>query len=245
MSIRSYSLLLTYLGITIMTNSIFFNDYLNRNHASVGNLINDLYAHVCSRLLAIRVDFIYRPEYADQMTLEVVQEHRKRLLDNKRRNQTLFSDLLGYAWSLEYGSYNPLLNKGGNGFHHHFLFLFNGHNKNADMNIGLAIANYFDTVISHGTSRSYVSNLDKDKFEEMGQLGIGNISHKDIALRNNLLNHVAGYLTKDSMPNNENGLGDQWGSFRRFGRSQLPDPIPEGTVKPGRPRSMIHQGDLT
>lgn len=59
-------------------------------------------------------------------------------------------------------------------------------------------------------------------------------------MRNNLLNHVAGYLTKETMPNNGSIPGDQWGAFRRFGRSQLPDPIPKGTVKPGRPRSMIH-----
>lgn len=228
-----------------MTNSIFFNDYLNRNHASLGNLINDLYSHTCSRLLAIRVDFIYRPKYRDQMTLDVVQEHRCRLLDNKRRNQTLFADLLGYAWSLEYGSYNPQFNDSGNGFHHHFLFLFNGHTRQSDINIGLGIANYFDTIISHGMSKSHVSNLDKDKLEAMGQLGVGNISHNDFTKRNNLLNHVAGYLAKESMQSNESIPSDQWGTFRRFGRSQLPEPIPEGTVRPGRPRSMILHGDLT
>lgn len=228
------------MGIDGMTtNSIFFNDFLNRNHASLGQLINDLYDHVCSKLLVIRVDFIYRPEFRDQMTLDIVQEHRSRLLDNRRRNQTLFARLLGYAWSLEYGSYNASFNEGGNGFHHHFIFLFNGHSRESDMNIGLAIANYFDTVITGGMSNSHVSNLSKARFEKSGTLGIGSIAHNQISLRNNLLNHVAGYLTKGTMPGEGNDLNDQYGSFRRFGRSQLPEPIPDGAVRRGRPRSSI------
>lgn len=108
------------------------------------------------------------------------------------------------------------------------------------MSICLSIANFFDTTITHGMSSSKVSNLAKEIFEGMGQFWIGNISHNYVSMRNNLLNHVAGYLTKETMPNNGSIPGDQWGAFRRFGRSQLPDPIPKGTVKPGRPRSMIH-----
>lgn len=221
-----------------MTTSIFFNDYLNRNHASLAQLINDLYDNVCSKLLVIRVDFIYRPEYQDQVTLQVVQEHRNRLLDNRRRNQSMFADLLGYAWSLEYGSYDPQFKeRGGSGFHHHFLFLFNGHTRAFDMKIGLSIANYFDTVITHGMSHSHVSNLDKSKFEQDGTLGIGAISHDQIALRNNLLNHVAGYLAMGTNSIDNHETDDHCGTYRRFGRSQLPDPIPEGTVRRGRPRS--------
>lgn len=222
-----------------MANSLFFNDYLNRNHASLAQLINELYDHVCSKLLVIRVDFIYRPEFRDQATLNVVQEHRSRLLDNRRRNQTLFADLLGYAWSLEYGSYNPYSAGSGNGFHHHFIFLFNGQKRNFDMNVGLAIAHYFDTVITGGMSNSHVSNLDKVRFEKDGTLGIGSISHSDVSLRNNLLNHVAGYLTKGTMPSEGTEFYDQFGTFRRFGRSQLPEPLPEGMPRRGRPRLAI------
>jgi len=220
-----------------MNNQVFFNEYLNRNHASLGNLINDLYAHVRSKLLVIRVDFIYRPEFRDQITIDIVNEHRARFLDNRRRNQTLFGDLLGYAWSLEHGSYRPQFNDSGNGFHHHFIFLFDGQRRGSDMKLGLAIANYFDTVITHGMSRSYVSNLDKEKFEEDGTLGIGSIAHNQISLRNNLLNHVAGYLTVGPLPDECSAITELFEGHRRFGRKQLPMPRPEGVARPGRPRS--------
>ncbi len=221
-----------------MTNSIFFNDYLNRNHASLAQMVNELFDHVSSRLLVIRIDFIYRSEFKDQITLDLVQEHRSRLLDNRRRNKKLFADLLGYAWSLEHGSYDPKTNIAGTGFHHHFLFLFNGHIRNLDINIGLAIANYFDTVITHGMSHSYVSNFDKAKFEKNGTLGIGSIAHNDIEERNNLLSHVAGYLAKGTLSKDGSEQDVLFGKYRRFGRSQL-DPIPVGTIKRGRPRASI------
>jgi hypothetical protein len=86
-------------------------------------------------------------------------------------------------------------------------------------------------------SHSHVSNLDKSKFEHDGTLGIGAISHDQMALRNNLLNHVAGYLAMGTDSINSHEPDEHRGEYRRFGRSQLPNSIPEGTVKRGRPRS--------
>lgn len=212
-----------------MDNQLLFSEYTNSNHASLGQLINDLYQYATSELLVVRVDALYRPEFRDQISLELVQEHRTRFLDNRRRNQTLFAHLLGYAWSLEYGLIS--------GFHHHFVFFYNGQTRQADITLGLGIARYFDTVITNGLACSYVSNLDKLKFERTGTLGIGAIAHNDITLRNNLLNHVAGYLTKGTMEEGVLECLPEGASFRRFGKSQSPEPRSSLAIRPGRPRS--------
>ena len=212
-----------------MTNELLFSEYTNQNHASLGQLINDLFEHATSALLVVRVDFLYRPEVREQITLETVQEHRCRFLDNRRRNRTLFEHLLGYAWSLEYG----LLS----GFHHHFLFFYNGQARQADITLGLGIASYFDTVITNGLTHSYVSNFDKMKFEKTGTLGIGAIAHNEITLRNNLLNHVAGYLTKDTIDSGVQECMEEDAAFRRFGKSQSPRPRSTLINPVGRPRS--------
>ena len=214
-----------------MVNQLLFSEYTNSNHASLGQLINDLFEHATSELLVVRVDFLYRPEAREQITLDTAQEHRCRFLDNRRRNRTLFDHLLGYAWSLEYG----LLS----GFHHHFLLFYNGQARQADITLGLGIANYFDTVITNGLTHSYVSNLDKLKFEKDGTLGIGAIAHNEITLRNNLLNHVAGYLTKATMDEGVLECLEEGTSFRRFGKSQSPQPRSPFTKSPGRPRSTV------
>ena len=221
-------------GVYIMLNQLLFNEYANRNHASIGQLINDLYAYGSSKLLVVRVDFLYRPEFREQASLEVVQEHRRRILDNRRRNMTLFSDLLGYAWRLEYGVLS--------GFHHHFIFFYDGHKRREDISLGLGIANYFDTVITQGMTHSYVSNTDKLKFEQAGTLGIGAIAHNEINLRNYLLDKVAGYLTKGSLDDGYRECLEDGTSFRSFGRSESPQPRPEGIARLGRPRNSLVMG---
>lgn len=209
-----------------MIDQLLFNNYQNQNHASVGGWLNSLYDCCTSELLVIRVDFIYRPEYRDQVSIDMVQQHRRRFLDNTRRNVTLFEYLLGYAWSLEYGVLT--------GFHQHFLLVYDGEYRRGDINLGLGIANYFDTVISKGWSHSYVSNTDKVKFVRNGTLGIGAIAHNDLDLRNNLLEHVAGYITKGGIDDSAREFLPEGKVFRTFGRSELPQARVSAV---GRPRS--------
>jgi len=216
-----------------MNTTIYFDQYANKNHASLGTLINRLFEHR-SRLLVVRIDLNYLNEYRNLITLERAQEHRERLLDNRRRNHTLFDHLMGYGWSLEHGSckYDGM---GGAGYHHHFVFIYDGAHRQEDICLGLGIANYFRTVITNGMGRCHVSNLDKGKLDERGCLGIGMIHRDDVALRNNLIQRVAGYIAKgSSMPDARSGRSET-GDFRTFGRSRLLPPLPENQPRRGRP----------
>lgn len=212
-----------------MIDQLLFNDYKNSNHASLGELINSLFQHCTSELLAIRINVNYKVEYRDRITLEMVQEHRRHLFDNRRRNTTLFGDLLGYGWCLEYGVLS--------GFHHHLLLLFDGQQRRSDINLGLSIAKYIDTVITGGMSHSHVSNVNKHQYERDGTLGVGAIAHNEITLRNNLLNIVAGYMTKGSIHDSAREFLPDGTAFRTFGRSALPRPKPNWQSHAGRPRS--------
>ena len=216
-----------------MNTTEYFDQFANQNHASVGSLINRLFEHR-SRILIIRIDLGYLNEYSSSVSLEMAQEHRNRLLDNRRRNHTLFGHLMGYAWSLEHGSckYDGM---GGTGFHHHFILFYDGAHRQEDMSLGIGIKNYWNEVITHGMGRCYVSNLDKDRFAAKDVLGIGMIHRDDLALRNNLLEHVAGYVAKDSPMLEVQSACSKTGDFRTFGRSQLLRPLPDDMPRRGRP----------
>lgn len=222
-----------------MITPVFFNAYINANHRSVGELTQALFDR-CSKLLVIRVDFLYKQEFREYLTLEVVQEHRNRLLDNRRRHPSLFGHLKGYAWSMEHGSYRLESGEDGSGWHHHFLFFFDGQRVESEW-LGMGIARYFDTTITHGMASSFVCNLHKEKFIEQDTLGIGMVRHDDIPMRNNLLDGVAGYLAKGTMPHEHRDIYDQYSHVRRFGRSRMPAPLPEGP-RVGRPRKSLATG---
>lgn len=65
-------------------------------------LINRLFERY-SRLLVVRVDLKYRQEFASMIPLEAVQHHRDVLFHDCRHVQSVFGNLVGYAWGLEYG----------------------------------------------------------------------------------------------------------------------------------------------
>lgn len=216
-----------------MTTAQHYDNYTNKNHASVGSLINRLFEHR-SRILVVRIDLGYLNEYRSEITLATAQEHRDRLLDNKRRNHALFGHLLGYSWSLEHGSckYDD---RGGSGYHHHFLWFYDGAYRQEDISLGIGIANYWNGVITNGMGHCYISNFDKEKLAKMDCLGIGMIHRDDCSLRHNLLEHVAGYITKASeISDTRSGLPNG-GEFRTFGRSQLPAPLRNDQPRLGRP----------
>lgn len=217
-----------------MTEIIYFDQYNNKNHSSLGELINRLFEHR-SRILIIRIDLGYKNEYRNSITLEVAQEHREHLLDNKRRNHSLFDHLLGYAWSFEHGSCN-YDGESGTGYHHHLLLFYDGAHRREDIGLGMAIQDYWRRVITNGMGHCYISNFDKDRLAAQGCLGIGMIHRNDFDLRNNLLEHVAGYLTMESsMPPFIQSDRTATGGFRVFGRSQLWAPVDNNQPRRGRP----------
>lgn len=220
-----------------MNSAVYFDQYLNKNHNSLAQLINRLFEHR-SRLLFIRIDFNYLNAYRDAITLEIAQEHRERLLDNRRRNHTLFDHLLGYAWSFERGAYDPIGNRGST-FHHHFLMIYDGAYRQEDITLGVAIGEYWVNVITHGMGHYYVSNYDKKKFTEEGTLGVGMIHRDDLLLRHNLMHHAANYLVNDSSLQDMQSSRTDTGEFRTFGRSKILPPLPDNIPRRGRPPQGI------
>lgn len=201
---------------------VFFDQFTCKNHSSLGKLVNCIFDYVDS-ILIIRIDLGYRKEFSDQITLKIIQEHRARLLDNRRQNE-LFAHLLGYSWHINNGGFSD--DVGAHGLHHQFLFIFNGNNAQLESHIGGQIAAYFDTVITHGWGHACYSNA-LSAGEKIGFLGSQLIHRNDIELRNHLLEHVAGQLTQQSAP-----LADLRSElnvvskFRTFSRSRAWKPLP-------------------
>ncbi|MFZ4860393.1 MAG: hypothetical protein ACOYL3_28885 [Desulfuromonadaceae bacterium] len=201
---------------------VFFDQFTCKNHSSLGKLVNCIFDYVDS-ILIIRIDLGYKKEFSDQITLSVIQEHRARMLDNRRQNE-LFAHLLGYSWHIDNGEFAN--DVGAHGLHHQFLFIFNGINSHSEALIGGQIAAYFETVITHGWGYGcYSSGLATG--EKIGFLGSQLIHRTDIELHNHLLEHVAGHLTHPSAP-----LADLRAElnvasrFRTFSRSRVWKPLP-------------------
>lgn len=223
-----------------MNTPMHYDQYINNNHASLGMFINRLFEHR-SRILVVRIDLSYLKEYSQSVSLEMAQEHREQLLDYRWRDHHLFDRLLGYAWSLEHGSCN-YDGMGGTGFHHHFIFFYDGSFRQEDISIGVGLANLWKDVITNHIGHCYISNFDKKKLEQMGCLGIGMIHRNDSALRNNLLKHVAGYLVKGSPMHDVQSARSETGDFRIFGRSWILPALPEDQPRRGRPPVQRKEG---
>ncbi len=205
---------------------VFFDQFTCKNHSSLGKLVNCIFDHVDS-ILIIRIDLGYRREFSDQITLNIIQEHRARLLDNRRQNE-LFTHLLGYSWHINNGDFSD--DVGAHGLHHQFLFIFNGNNAHLESHIGRQISTYFETVITHGWGHGCYSN-NFNGGEKIRFLGSQLINRNNTELRNHLLEHVAGQLTHPSAPladlRSELNVVNR---FRTFSRSRVWKPLPMSQI---------------
>jgi hypothetical protein len=197
-----------------------------RNLVELSKLINRLFEHH-SRILVVRIDLRYKKEVAEAVPLEVVQMHRELLLTDRRNNPEVFDGLLGYAWGFERGEQEG-------GYHYHLLAMYNGAIRRDDIGIGMAIRDLWGTI-TNGYGQCYISNFDKDKLEMQESLGIGMIHRDNMALRINLIEKVAAYITKKcSVFDLQSGRTDS-GEFRTFGKSRMPTPLDPTIPRRGRP----------
>ena len=204
-----------------MNTTEFFDRFGNKNHKSLAKLIARLYEYRES-LLVIRLDLGYLAEYSNRLPLEIAQKHRAKLL-NSRRENAFFNHLLGYAWSVDRGEFSDSI--GGTGFHHHFVFFFDGYLCNLAQCIGAEIAQYFQSEITPGYG--YAKHFNGRDIAEVGFLGTSLIHRNDIVRRNQLLEFVAADLTKaQPIPGVRSGLSAT-GEYRAFGRSKLWKPMRE------------------
>lgn len=195
----------------------------DKNRKGLFSYINSLF-DCYARLLVIRIDFSYQigntikteeDRYLKYLEAKTDREH----LFNNMANNSLFEQLVGFVWKLEYG-----LDKG---FHYHMLFFFDGSRVREDQTIATLIGEYWANNITQGRGLYYNCNANKHLYHN---LGIGMINYYDSALRAGL-NQAAAYLIKTDhyaktlIPNNA----------RAFGRGEMLKPR---ALSLGRRRSM-------
>jgi hypothetical protein len=160
-------------------------EVIEKGLASAKKYLNDLYERY-SRLLVLRIDFGFRtetPTAPHPVTLQEAQEHLARFMNN-RRGKTLYANMVGYIWRLEYGREK--------GYHYHLFFFFDGAKVCRDDYIGNKIGSDW-IKITDGKGIFYNCNAHKRKYK---RLGIGMISHDDLEMRTTLL-AVLRYMYKE------------------------------------------------
>jgi hypothetical protein len=83
-----------------------FERLSQKNYAALNAYINDWFEE-CEKILVLRLECVYRPEFARtngmQLTYEEAKKHRETFVAMMHSRVTPFENLLGYALKLEYG----------------------------------------------------------------------------------------------------------------------------------------------
>lgn len=162
-----------------------------------------------SRYLVLVLTLNYQPAYQQWITFEDIQQHRDRLLNNRRNNQ-LLADIEGYVWKIEEGG-----NSGG--LHLHLILFYSGRHQ-LDVQIAQSVGKYWKHVITDGIGDYWNSNAERDFHARFGHgIGTGQIDRNDHAKREALRINMR-YLAKD-----EQQVTCKTSPYDRlFGTSQLP-----------------------
>lgn len=119
-------------------------------------------------------------------------------------------------WKLECGKYRE--------YHYHIAFFFNGNIVQNDIRIGRLLGEAWKA----GSYRN--CNADKQKYEEWGTCGIGEVHWDDSNKRRRLLDHALNYLFKMD----ERLLATMFERSRSVGKMEVPSRRRKG----GRPRVL-------
>jgi hypothetical protein len=121
-----------------------------------------------------------------RMQIEGARKDMIKLLNNVRSN-SIFTDMVGYIWKLEFGFRK--------GFHYHMLFFFDGKKVRSDVSKAKKIGEYWKKMVAKTTThggRYYNCNAAKNQYR---QIGIGIVTEKNWRKREALLLALQ-YLTK-------------------------------------------------
>jgi len=189
------------------------------NYRRVCQLIGELFERH-SRLLVLRVDMGYTAFDMPTIDYETARYHREQLC-HAFHHHSLFENLLGYAWKLEWQPQK--------GFHYHFLFFFDGHQCREDITLAQRIGELWAGPITGQQGLYFNCNLNADQRYHHNALGL--VNYHDFGKQRGLHN-LAHYLTKI----------DEYAAMlvrgRTFQTSQLPV-SPEG-LPMGRPRQGVN-----
>jgi len=190
-----------------------------RNFESLKKYIDALF-DVYSKLLVIRIDVGYRMKDARSMSLEEVQGHLQRFLNNRRSNE-LFKHMVGYIWKLEEGEHR--------GPHYHLCLLLDGNQVEKDEYYADQFCKYWVDDIADGRGTGF--NCNRDKFNRYKNCGIGMVRHDDHAKRAILMDAIS-YLTKVE----QYLMSKILLKTRTLGRGEMPK---VAAVRRGRPRNPV------
>ncbi len=158
----------------------------------------------------------YQPAYRSQITPEIIQRHRKYLLD-ERRAVPLLAGITGYVWKLEEGNKT--------GLHLHILIAYTTKARR-DIEVGDQLGDYWVHVITDGMGSFRNSNIGLDTRGYVKNITLGDVNHNDTSEREGL-RELLNYLAKSGQYLKRKHST----RVRTFGMSQPPK-----KVKPGRPR---------
>lgn len=170
-----------------------WHDQESKNRNSLESYVRDLIDHY-SKSLVVRIDLRYKEEDRDLVTVDMFNDHMKKLRELISNKKSCFKYLQGYAWALEQGG------KRG-GFHCHLLLIYDGARREGDCALAIEVAKKWSDITEE-LSAYYNCNSNKNKKkhqvkDEFGndRLGVGMIHRNKLREVENAI-HVALYLTK-------------------------------------------------
>lgn len=162
-----------------------------RTQSSMDNYVEELF-DTYSKLNVIRIELSYNKKISKDITTKEVRQDLKRLLNNRRHNETIFGECVGHICKLEKGEEK--------GNHLHSLFFFNGHKIKNDVYKASQIGKYWKDNITNGKGLDHNCNAEKAGYTFYG---VGMINHFDTDKRNILTNLVTSYFAKDEQKAND------------------------------------------
>ena len=155
-----------------------------QNAKSIQQYARELHSRY-SRLLVVRVDLYYRADCQHEVGIGEVYEHLAELNASRYRSD-LFEHLEGSAWCLEQGETR--------GYHIHAIYYFQGSKHQNDWYMASRIGELWEDVTDgNGTYHSCNTRDEKEKYDNLGTLGVGMIHRTDSVACENAV-YVASYL---------------------------------------------------
>ena len=193
-----------------------------RRFHNLVSYVDALFEHVRSRLIVIRLDLKYLVKFKSDTKVGQAQDDLKHFFSNMRNKPSLFDDLVGYIWKLEYSD------RGSE--HFHVILFFTNDRLLNDSHRGEQIGKYWKKTITGGRGDYFNCNRPGEKAKQK-KLCIGRIEYYDETMRRNLLYPLA-YFCLDE----QNVREKPKQRSRMFGRGEMPQ-IKENPS--GRPRAVM------
>lgn len=137
------------------------------------------------RLLVLRVDLDYKAEYTTLISEPEARADLARLLANRRHNQKLLPDIVGYVCRIEW---TPLAR-----YHFHVVFFLDGDKHQKGGYLAQVVGQYWVDIITQGKGRFENCNRSKRDYDKQG---VGLIHFNNSVEIDNMMKGALNYLVK-------------------------------------------------